>query len=107
MITVYDDGVWCKKCNKFHPTLMWHEKYNNYELNRREEWEKSIEKHFPMYKDTAEFIDSLPIKGLMEDSVEGECEICKDKTFFRELTTKKYVCSDECKYKLLGLKSEV
>ncbi len=103
MICIQPEDIWCKKCNKFHPTLMWHEKYNSYELDRKKQWENTIEKHFPMYKESATFIDCLHIKGLKEDENLGKCEICGSNTFFRELTTDKYVCCDECKYKLLKL----
>ena len=36
MIKIEIDGIWCKKCQELHPTLFWHEKYNDYELNRKE-----------------------------------------------------------------------
>lgn len=33
------DGFWCKKCEELHPTLYWHEKFDEYLRNRRKEWD--------------------------------------------------------------------
>ena len=48
----------------------------------------------------AEYTDLLPRMGLIEEEDEGECCICKRQTFFKDINTKKYVCSNECKSKL-------
>lgn len=100
-IMVDIDGIWCKKCQKMHPTLMWHEKYNDYELDRYEKWKKMIDKHFPNLKDGdvyPEFKDSLSVKGLKENNEKGVCIICKTPTYFKSLKTDEFVCCDECKY---------
>ena len=34
MICIEPDGIWCKKCQKMHPTLFWHEKYNDYAVSQ-------------------------------------------------------------------------
>ena len=103
MVCIDIDGIWCKKCNKLHPTLMWHDKYNNYLLDRREQWQEAIDKHFKNIVKDAEYIDNLPYKNLEEKNIEGECVICKSKTFFTILNTNTYVCSDECKYGYMDL----
>ena len=97
MINVQIDGIWCKKCQQIHPTLFWHEKYDNYELNRKVKWLENMKKHFPNEK--LEYKDTLYIKDLEECNNIGSCIICGTKTHFKHTTTKNYICSDECKYK--------
>ena len=87
MICIEPDGIWCKKCQKMHPTLFWHEKYNDYELSRKERWFESI-------------------KGLKQEEQEGNCVICNTPTFFKTIETDNYVCCDECKYKELGYEDD-
>ena len=101
MICIEPDGIWCKKCQKMHPTLFWHDKYNDYELFRKEQWIKSM-KSFIENVNEDDYIDSLPIKGLKEENIEGKCIICNSSTFFKTIKTNNYVCCDECKYKELG-----
>ena len=40
MINCVLDGIWCPKCKTLHPTLYWHNKYNDYLLNRKEQFEE-------------------------------------------------------------------
>ena len=105
MICIEPDGIWCKKCQKMHPTLFWHEKYNDYELSRKEKWFESI-KRFKTYITEKDYIDSLPTKGLKQEEQEGNCVICNTPTFFKTIETDNYVCCDECKYKELGYKDD-
>lgn len=97
MINIEIDGIWCKKCQELHPTLFWHEKYNDYELNRKEKWKEMMKKHFP--NENVEYKDTLPIKNLEECKEQGSCIICNTLTYFKHTITNHYVCSDECKYK--------
>ena len=97
MINVKLDGIYCKECNTLHPTLFWHKKYNDYELNREENYHKMMIKHFPNIEYT--YKDNLYIKNLEETKELNECVICKTLTYFKHISTNNYVCSDECKYK--------
>lgn len=96
MITVVPDGIWCKECRTLHPTLFWHKKYNDYELDRKERWQKSVKKHFSGVD--AEYADNLHIKELLQEDTEGKCVVCGTKTYFKHTTTGNFVCCDECKY---------
>lgn len=98
MINCVLDGIWCPKCKTLHPTLYWHNKYNNYLLNRKEQFEE-IKKQRPQLLKDAKYIDTLPSKNLEEEKIEGNCIICNSKTFFKSTLTNHYICSDECKYK--------
>ena len=97
MVCIDIDGIWCNKCKKMHPTLMWHIPYNDYELNRKEKWEL-MKKHKPELFRKAEFVDSLYFKKLKENNIEEKCYICGNLTFFSNMITGHYVCSDKCKY---------
>lgn len=33
-VNIILDGCGCPKCKDFHPTVFWHKKYDEYELNR-------------------------------------------------------------------------
>ena len=96
------DGVWCNSCKQFHPTLMWHEKYNNYLLDRKEKWEKMIKKHFP--DENVKYIDKIIALGLDEDKDIHKCIICESDTNFKNVKTGNFVCCDKCKYEDLGIK---
>lgn len=97
MVNVIIDGIWCDKCKEMHPYLFYHEKFDDYELNRKEQWEKSINKHFS--NEHIEYVDTLPMKGLKEENTPGKCIICNTLTHFKNLETDHYVCSNECKIK--------
>ena len=97
MITCEIDGIWCPKCRKMHPTLFWHDKYKDYELNRKENFEENKKKRPLLFKNS-EFIDNLSSKNLEQMQMEDNCIICGTKTFFKDITTQHYVCCDECKY---------
>lgn len=47
-IDIEIDGVYCPKCNDLHPTLMWHNKYNNY-LNK-DKWIQEYKKSLLRFK---------------------------------------------------------
>ena len=98
MIICEPDGIWCSKCKTLHPTLFWHEKYNDYELNRKENFEENKRKRPQLFKD-ASYIDYLPQKNLFENKEMGKCIICGELTYFQHTLTNNFVCSDECKYK--------
>lgn len=98
MINCEIDGIWCPKCKELHPTLYWHQKYNDYLLNRREVFEENKKKRPKLFGD-AEYTDSLFMKELEESSEMGKCVCCEGETFFKNTKTGNFVCSDECKYK--------
>lgn len=104
-INVVIDGIYCKRCNDLHPTLYWHNKYDDYLLDRREKWEKDKKKRPKLYGNV-EYNDPLPTYGLKQEETRGPCVICGYETFFKSLETDEYVCSNECKYALEGGKSD-
>lgn len=97
MVDIKIDGIWCKKCKALHPTLMWHEKYDDYELNK-DKVEEDIKKHFSNYDLKTNRSKILKIKELCIQEEQKPCNICGCKTFFTNMKTSHYVCSDECKY---------
>ena len=91
------DGFWCKECEELHPTLFWHEKFDNYLRNRREVWEQQKKARPNLFKD-ALYEDRLPILGLTEQRHRGTCVSCGHLTYFTSLKTKQFICSNECNY---------
>lgn len=47
----------------------------------------------------AVYTEHLLSKGLVEHSESKKCAICGTMTYFSSIKTRRYVCSDECKYK--------
>lgn len=105
MVDIEIDGIYCPKCRELHPTLFWHDKYNEYLMpsicynNRRAAGarfgiEYSDEECQEAYRKR---LDLMQI-DLMEYN--GACVICSSTTRFIDIRTKKFVCSDECKSKL-------
>lgn len=97
-VNIILDGCWCPKCKDFHPTVFWHKKYDEYELDRYEQFLEMKRKRPQLMKD-AVYTDHLPSKGLVEHSESKKCAICGTMTHFSSIKTGRYVCSDECKYK--------
>ncbi|HEM5988478.1 TPA: hypothetical protein U2B37_000552 [Streptococcus suis] len=91
------DGFWCKKCEELHPTLYWHEKFDEYLRNRREEWDYQKNIRPNLFK-TAVYQDCLPNLGLTEQSFQEACVSCGELTYFTSLKTKQFICSNECNY---------
>lgn len=87
----------CDKCDEWHPTLHWHDKYDNYLLNRRERFEETKAKRPILFSD-AEYHEVLPTLQLIEDKNQNNCCICGCVTHFINRITLHPVCSDECKY---------
>ena len=91
-VNVVIDGIFCNKCNVMHPTLYWHEKYNDYLPKRKEKHAMLAEK----YGVTTHYLSAL---GLMEATTEVECVICGAPTNYKSVDNNGYVCCDECRYK--------
>ena len=90
------DGIWCPKCRDFHPTLMWHDKYDDYlaEKVQREHWEKMKRERPQMVGDAALTLNR--ISGVAERGDTGPCVVCGCRTHFVVEETGERVCSDEC-----------
>ncbi|MBQ4087660.1 MAG: hypothetical protein IJC78_05375 [Clostridia bacterium] len=97
------DGIYCQKCNTLHPTLFWHEKYDDY-INQSDYIDSITEayKRFGTiisnegaYKNFVEYLLTLEIDKI---ETEGKCVVCSAKTSFINKRTNHYVCSDVCKY---------
>ena len=113
MISIIDDGVYCPKCRKFHPTLMWHEKYGykNTVDGKREELRKLVDRVPALVgltgdaseKDKRKAIEQL-IKANMDypaidEDKNDRCVVCGTETCFTSRITGRHVCSDECLYR--------
>jgi len=96
-VNVIIDGVPCSKCGKLHPTLSWHDKYDDYLLDRKTKWDEAKAKRPQLFKN-AVYKDKLELYGLKEKEEQGKCEVCGCMTYFVNVTTNHYVCSKECKY---------
>lgn len=102
-ISIEIDGIYCPKCNDLHPTLCWHDRYDDY-INQSDYINRIIKacerfgvtiSNDDAYKKIIEYLLALEI-----DKTEtiGKCVVCSAKTSFINKRTNHYVCSDECKY---------
>lgn len=116
MINLVVDGIWCNRCKKFHPTLMWHEKYGQGETDAGmiaglKNNAKVRPKLFGLSEDMDEDEKARILDGIIEmnlrlkqiyDTDVGECVICGCLTTNASKKTGRHVCSDECLYKENG-----
>ena len=119
MLNMIDDGIWCQRCEKFHPTLTWHEKYGEEKSQNGiiEQMRWNAEKRPGMFgfsdksdEEKATILDEI-IKinleeRLISDAETGECVVCGWPTSFISKMTGRHVCSDECLYKENGWNEE-
>ena len=101
MVNIEIDGIYCSKCRGLHPTLYWHDKYDEYltpcDCSKKY---KAVVVRFGIEYNDEEFkkayqkrLDSKQIKMMERVS---KCTICTSVTKFVDVNTGKYVCSDEC-----------
>ena len=90
MVNVEIDGVWCPKCKTFHPTLYWHEKYNDWLVNRKNKHPEICKR----FKINTHYLDGMDVSECMS----SKCVVCGDITNYTDKQTGDPVCSDECKY---------
>ena len=102
-VSIEIDGIYCPKCNTLHPTLFWHEKYDEY-INQSDYIHKII-KAYERFGETISnedayknFTEYLLAKEIDKTKTEGRCVVCSAKTSFINKGTNHYVCSDECQY---------
>ena len=101
------DGIYCDKCKTMHPTLFWHELYDDYR--------KPLEEYIPYIKQMHErfaqmtitdaeaiehYNDLMRILKLERCDEKGKCEICGTLTHYKYTPANKYICSDKCKYEI-------
>lgn len=122
MLTFFDDGVWCKRCQKFHPTLWWHRKYEEYnsETIMKDSFRGLVENRpglvgLPADGSSSESRKAEVVEQILRlnlgyrktyEAEESVCVICGAKTVFVSKETGRHVCSDECLYKENGWKEE-
>ena len=117
MINIICDGVWCRECGKYHPTLMWHKKYGYRDTveGKREQFRELVENHpgmlgLPLDGTADEAQKEQVVELLMKNNVdrnkseaeESSCVICGSKTAFISKVTGRHICSDECLYRENG-----
>ena len=95
MIDIEIDGVWCPKCKTLHPTLYWHEKYDNW-LVKRKEKHPEICQRFGINTNYLDGMSVIESKG-------GKCVVCGCDTDYADKKTRVSVCSDECRYNILDI----
>lgn len=98
MVDLIFDGFYCKDCKECHPTLFWHEKYDDYEKNENKHYKKSLERFLQPDEIEPVFKESLAIRGLEKSIEQGNCSICNCLTFFKNFRTNNFVCCDKCKF---------
>lgn len=103
-VNVEIDGIYCPKCKQMHPTLYWHDKYDNY-LDFtlwRESYSISLMRLGKVASQEVvdiEYEKNLDIRDLKLSKKQMQCAICAGETFFISKRTSNAVCSDECRYK--------
>ena len=105
MVNVEFDGIYCPKCNGLHPTLYWHEKYDDYLLKSHvyEAHRKTCSRFGIVFTDDEcqkEYLFQLSCKKISYKKESGVCAICGCQTNFISSEKKMYVCSDECRHAL-------
>lgn len=101
MVNIEMDGIYCPKCRDLHPTLFWHDKYNDYLMPSicydkqrvacaRIGYTYSDEECRETYQKGLEFKQIKLMKHV------GECVVCFAVTNFIDINTEQFVCSDEC-----------
>ena len=107
-VNIEIDGIYCPQCKVLHPTLMWHEKYNDY-LDKDTYIKECIIslKRFNINETDGELLksyyDYLKAKGIELSQESHKCCICGCNTRFINKKTSHYVCSDECQYQDLNI----
>lgn len=106
-VNVEIDGIFCKKCNEMHPSMYWHEAFENY-LNE-EEWVQTYMRTLQRFQQApsmerakSEYAEMLEVHGICHLCEEGVCFVCGRETSFIDGNTIRYVCSEECKEKAEG-----
>lgn len=105
-IDIILDGIYCPRCRDLHPTLFWHNKYEDYiETKSEETWiaeqiQRAKRFGFECSEETAREMyladkQSSPIYRAKES---GKCQMCFESTHFVHKATGNYICSDECRY---------
>ena len=98
-----DDGVYCPQCKDVHPTLKWHEKYDDYEMREtmRAEWEAAVAKRPNLLGGTLfEDFYRWNSRGLVEHEESSPCAVCGCATHFSDPDSGFCVCGDECRYEV-------
>lgn len=120
MLNMIDDGIWCNRCKKFHPTVSWHEKYGEEKSEKGiiSKLKRDAEKRPGMFgfndntsaeekaNVLAELINIRLEHRNIADEEAGECVVCGCRTSFVSKKTGRHVCSDECLYRENGWREE-
>ena len=119
MLNTIDDGIWCRQCKKFHPTLLWHRKYDveDSEEGIIRKLKKQAKEHPGMFgladkgdDERKMILDEIIRKNLeirhIADAEAEQCIVCGCLTSFISRQTGHHVCSDECLYVENGWKYE-
>lgn len=105
-IGIIIDGIYCPKCRELHPTLFWHEKYDDYKDTKPEEvWIKEHIMRARVYgfnctKEQARLLyrEEKRRSPVCRMEKAGKCAVCAYPTRFIHKATGRFVCSDECRY---------
>lgn len=96
------DGYFCCKCNQWHPTLIWHEKYMD--LLDEEDHANSLRDAFMCFGSSisdeeirCRYEDWLRIHQLIRSERIGSCAVCSAPAWYMDAVTHAYVCSQACR----------
>ena len=102
-VSIEIDGIYCPQCKSLHPTLYWHEKFDDY-LDEK----KYIKKLADAYKKMGVIVSNKQIQTHFSQHLEmvgikralntNKCIVCNSTTQFKNIKTNNFVCSNECKY---------
>lgn len=98
-INIEIDGVYCSRCNDLHPTLLWHERYDDYARaeTRLAEWLR-LRAERPWLLGDCEPPDmSSACFGVVENDWKAPCVMCGNATYFTDEESGERVCCAECR----------
>lgn len=97
-INIELDGFYCPTCNDLHPTLLWHDPYDDYATReiRFADWQESRRERPALLHD-AVFQESIAYLGVTEHDSSAPCTICGRQTRFTDANADNRICSAECK----------
>lgn len=102
-INIEIDGVYCPRCNDLHPTLLWHERYDNYAKAeiRLAEWQRARAERSLLFGDCDPPAVSSACFGVVENDRKAPCVMCGVTTCFTDEESGERVCCAECRAALI------
>ena len=103
MVDIELDGFYCKKCKELHPTLFWHELYDEY-IKTEKDFVLDIKQISERFgnkitdKEAAKLYQEYRTSfGVEFCDNSKKCIVCGTNTHYKIIGTDKFVCSNKCK----------